>query len=277
MFMIAAAKQAVELAVTYKDLEGRSYDFRNTFEFDFGSSAYERYSNTAVRKAVLLTRFVNGMKWWITDHQCSGAPAKSVSQATGIPPPPVDEKFEWGKLRVSDHYKAVFARLLNYYERECEQLADAGDVDDHLHEHAKKLVDLVGFVAGADIVRVLPTLATSREVEAGLTADDLRKRCEEALKAPDLSHRRSAFKTEIKRRLKEVVKAKLEAKGGPALKEALEGPAEGKDALITEVVGFIASRNDQQLSKWTKIATNELYALVTGSAPPQRRMHGFVM
>jgi hypothetical protein len=276
--MIAAAKQAVELAVTYKDLEGHPYDFRNTFEFDFGASTEERYSNTAVRKAIVLTRFINGMKWWITDHQCSGAPAESVSQATGIPPPRVvAENYERGKLRVSDHYKAVFGGLLNYYERECERLADAGDVDDHLQEHAKKLVDLIGFVAGADIVRVLPTLATNEEVEAGLTAEDLQKRCEEALKASDLSGRSSAFETEIKRRLQEVVKAKLEAKGVPALKEALEGPAEGKDALVAEAVGFIAARKDQQLDKWTKIATNELYALVPGSAPPQRRMHGFVM
>jgi hypothetical protein len=267
----------VELAVTYKDLEGRTHDFRNTFDFDFGASAEESYSNTAVRKAVLLTRFVNGMKWWIRDHQSPGAPAESVSQATGIPPPPVEETNEWGKLRVSDHYKTVFGRLLDYYERECEQLADAGDADDQLQEHAKKLVDLIGFVAGSDIVRVLPTLTTDAEVEAGLTADDLQKRCEEALKAPDLSARRSAFETEIKRRLQEVVKAKLAAKGEPALKEALEGPAERKDALIAEVVGFIAPRKDEELSQWASIAINELYGLVPGSRPPQRRMYGYVM
>lgn len=240
------------------------------------------------------------MRWWIKDHQQPDAePGATVSEATGIPPAPVgDQDIGSPSLRVSPHYKAAFGRLLAHYERAAEQLGDAGDVDDHLNEHARQLVGLIDLISADEIKRVLATVTTDDEV-AGVTssttpaasslpsfvdADELQRRCEAALKVDDLSAKRSAFETEIKRRLKSVIVARLAVrKDKKALKQALtvRGGVNGRTAaevkakqaeVVEELAGFIRARPDQDWSEWRDIAEGELHILVHGKP----RFRGFV-
>lgn len=272
-------KQTLELSLTYTDIDGQQHRAVNTIELDFGATQ-EQYSNLAIRKAILLTRFVNAMKWWIVDHAQPppSEPRRSVSDTAGIPPPPVtaDGALGFAPMRVSPHYKTVLRRLLDHFERAAEQLADAGDVDERLQDHAKHLVSLIEYISAADVQKVLATQVTDAEVEAGMDAEQLQKRCEEALKAADLSGRRAAFETEIKRRLKNVVVARLKAKERKVLKKALEGTADEKKQVVEDAISFIEDRPDQDLGQWRQIAEQELHVAVTGQLP-RPRFRGFVM
>ncbi len=49
------AKQVLELMVTYSDVDGKKYQSKNSLDVEFGVDD-ERYSNNAIRKAILLTR-----------------------------------------------------------------------------------------------------------------------------------------------------------------------------------------------------------------------------
>jgi hypothetical protein len=251
-----------------------------------------------------MCRFVNAMKWWITDHQQPDAePGATVSESNGIPPAPVGDKDVGSpSLRVSPHYKAAFSRLLAHYERAAEQLVDAGDVGDQLNEHACLLVGLIDFISADEIQRVLATVTTDDEVAGVISsttatvssfvdADELQRRCEAALKVDDLSAKRSAFETEIKRRLKNVIVARLAAREDKeALKQALTVSAttdggggdngqtaaaavEAKQAeVVEELAGFIRARPDQDWSEWQDIVEDELSKLVHG----EPRFRGFV-
>jgi hypothetical protein len=224
------------------------------------------------------------MKWWTHDHQCKTEPKSTVSESRGIPPAPVGDG-DGGRypLRVSAHYKQMFGRLLSYYERTAEQLTDAGDTDD-LSAHAKQVVGLIELVSAADIQRALDAATTDDEVAYGkgdgvVDADVIQRRCEEALKA-DLSAKRDVFETEIKRRLKNVLLARLKAR--PEDKEKLKQLLSGSDAsakqaeIVADIAGFIQARSDQEWSEWKKIAEGELNKIVHGRAAP-RRAPFFVM
>jgi hypothetical protein len=213
------------------------------------------------------------MKWWIKDHQTDKEPGQTVCDSAGIPPPPVGDAQpnHYSSLRVSAHYKAMLGRLLTYYERAAEQLLDAGDVDDHLNEHARKLVGLVQLVSGEDIRRALAAVTTDDEVAFGtadggalVDADVIQRRCEAELKVADLSAHRGAFETEVKRRLKNVVVARIQKEGKDRLKDTPQ-----RAELVEELAKFLRDRPDQEWSQWKAIAEAEMTKLVSG-APPRR-------
>ena len=83
------------------------------------------YSNTAIRKAILLTRFVNLMKWWIRDVS-STRDLTSVNEQDGIPPAPVDViPRSWNvHMDVPRQYKKAFATFADYFSAEMEALGD---------------------------------------------------------------------------------------------------------------------------------------------------------
>ena len=131
------------------------------------------------------------MKWWIRDTSSgkTDASSASVSQAAGVPVPPVDplEGNRWTPLAVSKHYKAAFAEFLSHYERELEALADAEggeESEDHQHlaEHTQKLLGLINNVSAEEIDECMHAVLTDEEVESGsVDSQELRKRVEAAL------------------------------------------------------------------------------------------------
>jgi hypothetical protein len=165
------------------------------------------------------------MKWWIRDTSSgkTDASSASVSQAAGVPVPPVDplEGNRWTPLAVSKHYKAAFAEFLSHYERELEALADAEggeESEDHQHlvEHTQKLLGLINNVSAEEIDECMHAVLTDEEVESGsVDSQELRKRVETALgngtRAIDLADKQYSFDQEVKRRIKEILVRKLTA------------------------------------------------------------------
>jgi hypothetical protein len=286
----AGKQRQLQLLVEYDDVDGKHYVTTDTLDVDFmQQQEVEHYSNNAIRKAILLTRYVNGVKWWLADHTGQAEPRATVSPSAGIPPAPVvDPASEYCTahtfMRVSPHYKAMLARLLDHIERGVERLVDAGEDDDdepqQLPGVARHLVSLIGYASAGEIMVALGTLCTDDEVVAGLDADALQARCEAALKAEDLSGRRQAFETAIKSRLLAVLKTRLSAFD----KEHLIGimdrgrssstGGEERDAFLAQMTDFAKERPDQDWEAWQRIASTEINSIINPPAPRRVGMMG---
>lgn len=221
-------------------------------------------------------RYVNMMKWWIADHSLSPQPESTVNTTSGIPAPrlTVGQPQNFNKT-VSEHYRQMLGKLASSMEKQIESLADSGDVDDHLTDHVKHVIDLATYLPGSEIQRVLPSLCTNSEVEEGLTANELKDRCAAALKVSvdQLDRHDKAFKTEIKRRLKAILEDKLKAKGSKEFwATALKSPESQKNALFEEILDFIMKRDDQGDENWRKIAHSEAKRIVDPSGGRPRYM-----
>jgi hypothetical protein len=285
----------LQLLVEYDDVDGKHYATTDTLDVDFmqqkeEEEEVEHYSNNAIRKAILLARYVNGVKWWLADHTGQAEPRATVSPSAGIPPAPVvDPASEYCTahtfMRVSPHYKAMLARLLDHIERGVERLVDAGEDDDdepqQLPGVARHLVSLIGFASAGEIMVALGTVCTDDEVVAGLDADALRARCEAALKAEDLSGRRQAFEMEIKRRLLDVLKARLSAFDREHLLGIMDrgGSSSGnggeeRDAFLARMTDFAKERPDQDWAAWQRIASAEIDSINNPPAPRRVGMMG---
>jgi hypothetical protein len=248
-----AGEAELKVVVSYDDADGKHYSDENTIAVSLAAvNGKGYYSGSAIRKAIALarylaeshtqhthtslnhvlaplmwntTRFVNIMKWWIRDTSSgkSDASSASVSQAAGVPVPPVDplKGNSWTPLAVSKHYKAAFAEFLSHYERELEALADAEggeESEDHQHlaEHTQKLLGLINNVSAEEIDASMHAVLTDEEVESGsVDSQELRKRVEVALgtgtRAVDLADKQYCFDQEVKRRIKEILVRKLTA------------------------------------------------------------------
>jgi len=111
------------------------------------------YSGTAVRKAILLTRYVSLLKHWIRDTSIDQT-NPSVSEIDGIPIPSVTAPEPLtSQKKVSAHYRTIFQKFISHIEQESDQLHDeklsdlqeklsalsvsftSKDVSDQLHKH----------------------------------------------------------------------------------------------------------------------------------------------
>lgn len=84
---------------------------------------------SAVRKAVLLTRYACLMKNYLIDAANSAdKPKPTISAATGIRVPPVSTATKnYGRKTckpLDDAYKAIFTKFIAHFEREAEELRD---------------------------------------------------------------------------------------------------------------------------------------------------------
>jgi len=90
------------------------------------------YQNNGIHKAILLSRYADLLKSWMTNERSafdSGEPVlPTVSLERGIVLPP--ELGEWERqslpLRVSEPYRALFSVFGTYFEQESEAI---GDID----------------------------------------------------------------------------------------------------------------------------------------------------
>jgi len=252
--------QSLELVLSYSDVEGKSFTSPTALQAAFGGDE-ERYSSNAIRKAIVLTRYVNAAKWWIIDTSEKGTTKPAVNAQEGIPLPPLSKQCS-GPLQVSDHYKGIFRQLAAYMEQETDQLATAGDSDQHMSDHTQHLVELATLVSVSEIEHVLPSLCTNEEVEAGLTAGQLLQRCADKLGASNITRHEAAFRTEIKRRINEILVAKLKSMDKAELKRTLEKPAEEKRAALEDLIQFVISRSDQGDEDWYRIVATEANTIV---------------
>ncbi|MGA1840566.1 MAG: vWA domain-containing protein [bacterium] len=137
------------LTVSYEDREGNEY--QNSKVIPFEEHEPEYFENRGIRKAVLLSRYANMIKNWITDERKSlkdnAPPGHTIFYDYGPPciylpclvPPcscfwptcPRPFKFELGEwerqsvtLNVSEEYKQLFAEFKDYFEVEMAAIAD---------------------------------------------------------------------------------------------------------------------------------------------------------
>lgn len=112
-----------ETQFLFRSEQVSTFQQEESYEVTF-ISPEELYTNTAVRKAILLTRFVNLMKWWIRDVM---SVEYSVNEHVGIPCPPVE--YKKGETRnmpmmVPLEYRKIFATFAEYFTREMDALGD---------------------------------------------------------------------------------------------------------------------------------------------------------
>ena len=110
----------VKLTVSYTDRNGASYENYQTVEFTDGE---ERYDNTGIRKAIVLTRYVNTLKNWIL-YERAEEDKFLIIPAIGICDCDYDKEEikvmlgEWERksveLTVSDQYKEILGGLKTY-------------------------------------------------------------------------------------------------------------------------------------------------------------------
>lgn len=120
----------VELNVSYKDREGKKYSNKQVVEFN---EKEEFYDNTGIRKAIVLTRYVNTLKNWIL-YERSEEKEFLIRPAYGICDCVLLEEEIYRilgenertsvELTVSDEYKEIFTELVKYIKSENEYLKD---------------------------------------------------------------------------------------------------------------------------------------------------------
>ena len=120
----------IELEVSYKDRNGEKYNNSQTVDFD---GKEEFYENSGIRKAIVLTRYVNIIKNWIL-YERTGDKKFMIISKKGI----VDffytneeiinilgenERMS-EELKVSEEYKKIFSDMKEYILKENEEIMD---------------------------------------------------------------------------------------------------------------------------------------------------------
>ena len=145
----------LELKVTYKDRNGKKHQNEQTIEIV--ADGEERYDNTGVRKAIMLTRYANTLKNWILYERSEERkflirPEIGICDCMIVEPEEVYKLLgEWERasveLTVSDEYKEIFKDLKEYMEEEMEVLDDDAleqeiDILKELIKHKNKLIEI---------------------------------------------------------------------------------------------------------------------------------------
>ena len=122
----------VELEVSYKDRNGKEYKNSQTINFDKNKNE-EFYDNSGIRKAIVLTRFVNILKSWILferteDKRFMVGPSKGIidlfyseDEITNI----LGEHERMSvKLKVSEEFKEILRNMKEYILKENKEIKD---------------------------------------------------------------------------------------------------------------------------------------------------------
>ena len=147
----------LELKVTYKDRNGNKHENEQVVKLK--DTGEERYDNTGIRKAIMLTRYANTLKNWILYERSEERkflirPEIGICDCMIVDPQEVYELLgEWERtsveLTVSDEYKEIFSNLKDYMEEEIEILDDE-DLEQEIdilkelikHKNKIKIIDL---------------------------------------------------------------------------------------------------------------------------------------
>lgn len=122
----------LKLNVSYKDRNGEEYS--NYQEVDFLDGVKEFYDNSGIRKAIVLTRYVNLIKDWIL-YERTEEPRFLVTPSYGIfdyeskcielvEIPLGEQERTSVKLSVSDEYKNIFDSFKTYMSAEIYEIGD---------------------------------------------------------------------------------------------------------------------------------------------------------
>ena len=143
---LSVENNTFHLTANYKDREEQPDSHSTTFELKDEGDLY--YDNTGIRKGILLARYANLLKDWLT-HEASRIAGKSGEadhneksseesesniisryETTGIPLPPNEPTVrQWQRysipLSVSEEYKTLFRTFSSYFEVEAKEIGDS--------------------------------------------------------------------------------------------------------------------------------------------------------
>jgi len=114
----------LKFCVTYDDRDGKKYIDERLFEFPKATGEF--FEGSAVRKAVLLTRFVNFMKNYIVDVK-EKRDTPTVNSKNGIILPPLNyiNAHETAKMpQLNPAFSDSFDRFIAYFNSEADKLGD---------------------------------------------------------------------------------------------------------------------------------------------------------
>lgn len=139
----------IELDITYKD-RNSSQEKSNT-EFVLNTNKKNYYQNNGIRKAILLTRYVNLLKDWIITERRNLSkqvitvfPLKRLILEDGIFIPPIDSQLGvWERqsspIKINNDDKELFQQFTSYFQTEKTAISDQ-DLDREL-EILNKLME----------------------------------------------------------------------------------------------------------------------------------------
>ena len=122
----------LELEVSYKDRNGKEYKNSQTIYFH-NNKTVEFYDNSGIRKAIVLTRYVNVLKSWILYERTENKifliePSNGIFDVFYL-----EEKFRPTlgehermsvKLKISEDYKEIFKKIKEYIIKENNEIKD---------------------------------------------------------------------------------------------------------------------------------------------------------
>jgi Ca-activated chloride channel family protein len=144
----------IKLEVTYKDRNGKNYKNTQTINFDENKTE-EFYDNSGIRKAIVLTRYVNLLKNWIL-YERSGKNTFIIGPKKGI----VDIIYTENEitnilgehermsveLKISEEYKELLRSMKEYIQKENKEIMDNDlnkeiELLDELINYKKKIIN----------------------------------------------------------------------------------------------------------------------------------------
>jgi len=122
----------IQLMVSYEDAQGRVEGSSVDIQFQKKGKSYE---GSAIRKGILLTKYVDLLKHWILDErshpQNKIAYAPHIDREIGILPPPPVKSYGLGpwehesmKLNISEFYAGLFRDFARFFQKEMKVLGD---------------------------------------------------------------------------------------------------------------------------------------------------------
>jgi len=137
-------KEDVELTITtqYFDEENKKHVQQSKMKLPLGKTDF--YANNSVRKAIILSRYVNLMKHWIRDTS-TAVKTPTISRESGIlVPSVVPPKATTSTKTVTPHYRDLFQQFMKYLEGQSDDLKDDKLVSD-LEEKLNAIVSAISF------------------------------------------------------------------------------------------------------------------------------------
>ena len=122
----------LELEVSYKDRNGKEYNNIQTIIFDKNKTE-EFYDNSGIRKAIVLSRYVNVLKSWILyerteDKKFIIVPDKGIFDVFHLETQNIQKLGEHervsAKLKVSEDYKGILRKIKEYIIKENNEIKD---------------------------------------------------------------------------------------------------------------------------------------------------------
>jgi len=119
-------KPVIKFRTSYNDRDDNRYKEEEVFEFPKSDGTKDVFQGSAVRKAVLLTRYVNFMRYFALDvYQRKDSP--TVNAVNGIPVPPIEtNNYTHSPVipKLSPERLEMINKFINYFSSEADALGD---------------------------------------------------------------------------------------------------------------------------------------------------------